>query len=383
MWKRGSLVVCLTFSLQAYENEFRVENSNFTLSQASIPTTTLDESDERYLYNYNRLRVYDTFTYESFYTTAIVDLVNYVGESYIASPEFGYIEQLKADMPFDTRSDFHHYGSDQGLLYGKIHRLYGGYADEKHQVAVGIQKISMGVGHIWTPTDLYNPKNSFALEPDEVFGVLALSYSYAPSPLSTMQTIVSLKEDKNLKYGFRYKAFLDFADVGVSLLYSDEIRMYGYEIEGDLFDTGAQWRSEGGYYQSKILDESFYQAILGFDYAFKNGINWTVEGYYSSDTFTYAQQLLYFNNELAANLVQSNLYLGSTLAYDFDLAWSGSLLMIASLEKQPGSFLAPSLTYTLDDHHKVSVGGMLYYGEEGSEFGAFGHTYYLNWKWSF
>jgi len=383
MWKRCSLILCLTLSLQAYENEFRVENSNFTLSQAGIPATVSDNAEERYLYNYNRLRIYDTFTSASFYTTAIVDLVNYAGESYIASPEFAYIVALQPDIPFDIRSDFYHYGDEHGAVYGKIHRLYGGYADEKHQVAVGIQKISMGVGHIWNPTDLYNPKNAFALEPDEVFGVLAASYSYAPSALSTVQAIVSLRENKSLKYGFRYKAFLEFADVGVSLIYSDDIRMYGFEIEGDLFDTGAQWRSEGGYYRSKTLDEAFYQAILGFDYAFQNGINWTVEGYCSSDTFTYREQLLYFKNELAANLVHSNLYLGSSLSYDFDLAWSGALLMIASLEDKIGSFAAPTLTYTVDDHHKVSVGSMLYFGEKGSEYEGFGHTYYLNWKWSF
>ncbi|MBD3791517.1 MAG: hypothetical protein IE918_05105 [Campylobacterales bacterium] len=383
MWKRCSLIVCLTLSLQAYENAFRVENSNFTLSQAAIPATVSDNAEERYLYNYNRLRIYDTLTFASFYTTAIVDLVNYAGESYIGSPEFAYIEALEPDIPFDIHSDFHHYGSDQGAIYGKIHRLYGGYADEKHQVAVGIQKISMGVGHIWTPTDLYNPKNAFALEPDEVYGVLAASYSYALSALSTVQAIVSLREDESLKYGFRYKAFLGFADLGVSFIYSDDIRMYGFEIEGDLFETGAQWRSEGGYYRSNILDEAFYQAILGFDYAFQNGINWTVEGYYSSETFTYTEQLFYFKNELAANLVHSNLYLGSSLSYDFDLAWSGALLVIASLEDQIGSFAAPTLTYTVDDHHKVSVGSMLYFGEKESEFGAFGHTYYLNWKWSF
>lgn len=383
MWKRCNLILSLTLFLQATENEFRVENSNFTLSQAAIPAILAESDEDRYLYNYNRLRIYDTFTYESFYTTAIVDLVNYVGESYIGSPEFGYIEALQPDIPFDIRTGFHRYGNDQGVVYGKIHRLYGGYADEKHQVTLGIQKISMGVGHIWNPTDLYNPKNSFALEPDEVFGVLAASYSYAPSPLSTIQTIVSFRENKQAKYGFRYKAFLEFADVGVSFIYSDDIRMYGVEIEGDLFDTGAQWRSEGGYYRSDRLDESFFQAILGFDYAFQNGINWTVEGYYSSDTFTYTQQLLHINNELAANMVQSNLYLGSSLSYDFNLAWSGSLLMIASVEEQVGSFIAPTLTYTVDDHHKISAGSMLYHGKKGSEFGAFGHTYYLNWKWSF
>ncbi|MFT7823234.1 MAG: hypothetical protein ABXS92_00605 [Sulfurimonas sp.] len=383
MWKRVSLVLLATLSLSAWENEIRVENSSFILSQAGIPSVDTGEEEERYLYNYDRLRIHDTLTHEGFYAAAIVDLVNYIGSSYIRSPEFGYVEQSKPDIPFDTHTRLHFYGEDKGAFYGRIHRLYTGYSDEKHHVTLGIQKISMGVGHIWTPTDLYNPKNSFALEPDEVFGVMALSYAYAPSALSTVQAIVSVRENERLKYGFRYKAFLGAAEVGASIIFSDDIRMYGYEIEGDLWDTGAQWRSEGGYYQSDTLDTAFFQGILGVDYAFRNGINWTVEGYYSSDTFTYAEQLAYFNNEMAANLVRSNVYLGSSVSYDFDLAWSGSLLLAGSFEEEASSFAAPSVTYTLNDHHRLRLGGMLYVGSDESEFGTFGNTFYLNWKWNF
>lgn len=383
MWKKCSAFLLATLSLSAFENEIRVENSNFFLSQPSIPAEFLEGEDERYLYNYNRLRINDTLTHKGFYATAIVDLVNYTGHSYIKSPEFSYIEQSRPDIPFDTHTDFHYYGDDKGVMYGKIHRLYTGYADEKHHATFGIQKISMGVGHIWIPTDLYNPKNSFALEPDEVFGVMALSYSYAPSALSTIQGIISIKEDESFKYGFRYKAYLDFADVGVSYIYSDDIRMYGYEIEGDFFDTGAQWRSEGGYFESYSLDRDFFQAILGFDYAFTWGLNWTVEGYYSSATFTYEEQLASFKNEMANNLVQSDFYLGTTLSYDFDLAWSGSLLSVGSFEGKASYYIAPSLTYTYNNNQRFIFGTMLNAGSEESEFGIYDHTYYLNWKWSF
>jgi len=37
--------------------------------------------------------------------------------------------------------------------------------------------------------------------------------------------------------------------------------------------------------------------------------------------------------------------------------------MIASMEEQAGSFIAPTFTYTVDDQHKISVGSMLYHGK--------------------
>ena len=380
MWKKCSLLLLSTLSLSAFENEIRVENSNFTLSQASLPSLLIGGEEEQYLYNYNRLRINNTLTSDGFYATAIVDIVNYLGSAYISSPEFNYMEQIRPDIPFDTYTNIHDYGD--GAVYGKIHRLYAGYADEKHHITAGIQKISMGVGHIWTPTDLYNPKNSFALEPDEVFGVLALSYSYAPSALSTMQAVVSVKEDESLKYALRYKAFWDFADVGVSYIKSDDIQMIGYEIEGDFFDTGIQWRSEGGYYKSVLLDTEFYQAILGFDYAFTWGLNWTLEGHYSSETYDHAEQLTYYKSDLVNNLVASNFYLGTSLSYEFDLALSGSLLAVGSFDQDTSAFVAPSLTYTVNDHHQLSLGAMLNVGSDMSEFGIFGNSYYVSWKWS-
>jgi len=381
MWFRTSLLfVSLSLWACSLEHKFTIENSNFTLDQASALPENSD--DESYLYNYNRLRLKDTISSDGYYITAIGDIVNYLGSEFIQSPNFKYIELLKPDIPFETRTNFHTY-DDKGVVYAKLHRLYAGYQEGKHSTTLGIQKITMGAGRIWTPTDLYNPKNSFALEPDEVFGVLALTYAYAPSSLSNMRAIVSMKEDKSYKYALSYKAFLDFADFAVNFIYSDTIEMYGYEAEGNFFDTGAEWRSEGGYYVSKSLDSEFYQAILGFDYGFQNGITWTVEGYYSSEVFTYEEILANIKDDILNNLVQSHFYLGSSLSYSFDLAWSGSLMYIESFADERSRFVVPSLTYTINDNHIVSLSAMLNDGSKQSEFGAFGSSYFFNWKWSY
>ncbi len=380
MWFRSSLLfILLSLSAWAVAHKFTIENSNFTLDQASaLPT---DSDDTSYLYNYNRLRVKDTLSSGNYYITAIGDIVNYFGLEFTESPNFTYIELLKPDIPFETRTNFQSY--DKGVAYAKLHRLYAGYQEGRHTTTLGIQKITMGVGRIWTPTDLYNPKNSFALEPDEVFGVLALNYAYAPSDLSSMRVVVSIKEDKSYKYALSYKAFLDFADFALNFIYSDTIEMYGYEAEGNFFDTGAEWRSEGGYYVSKSLDSEFYQAILGFDYGFQNGLTWTVEGYYSSELFSYEEILANIKDDIVSNLVQSHFYLGSSLSYSFDLAWSGSVMYIESFADERSRFVVPSLTYTLNDNHIVSLSAMLNDGSQQSEFGAFGSSYFFNWKWSY
>ncbi|MEA3419559.1 MAG: hypothetical protein U9Q90_09195 [Campylobacterota bacterium] len=373
------MILLLTVSLWSVENKFTIENTNFTIEQASAFPALTDEAS--YLYNYDRLRLKDILTWNSFYLTAIADVVNYVGDDFVNSLDFKYIELLRADTPFDTRTNFYHY--DSGTIYAKLHRFYAGYQDDHHNIIVGLQKISMGVGRIWVPTDLYNPKNSFAREPDEVFPVLALTYAYSPSDLSVIRAIVSMRRDKTYKYALSYKAFLDIADFGLNVIYSDDTQMYGYEVEGDLFDTGAEWRSEGGYYISKPLDSEFYQAILGADYGFKNGITWTVEGYYSSETFTYEQIILYFQNDIVNNMVQSNFYLGTSLTYDFNIAFNGSVMLIESFNEDNSLFIVPAITYTLNDNNILILSAMINSGSDQSEFGRFGNTYFFNWKWSY
>ena len=147
----------------------RIENTNFTLSQGSV----LPEDSSTYLYNYDRLRYRADYTHENYFFTFIGDGVNYLGSEYVNAQSFVYLELLHAGVPFKTQSTFHSY--DGGSAYAKLYRMYGGYEDEENRVVLGFQNISMGVGRLWNPTNLFNPRNTYSLEPDEVFGVLAVS----------------------------------------------------------------------------------------------------------------------------------------------------------------------------------------------------------------
>ncbi|MDQ1325292.1 MAG: hypothetical protein QG564_416 [Campylobacterota bacterium] len=368
------LLLALTAGLWAFEHKYTIENTNFTLLATPYPT------EEKHFYNYNRLRLDHTLKEENWYINLIGDINNYYGKHYLESNEYLFFRTLKADTPFDIETDTHNYG--EGELFGRIHRFNIGYSDERQHLVFGLQKITMGVGRIWTPTDLFNPRNPLALEPDQIYGAYALSYSYAPNQTTEIMGVISQRSNNSYKYASRAKTHILTADIALDLLNSDDAQMIAYELEGDFFDTGIEWRSEGGYFKDKTLSKTFYQGILGIDYGFKNGATAILEWLHSSKTYTALEIQETQNSTLANNRFASSDYLGSSLSYDFTLMLQGSIGMIFNLEDH-SLFSSPLLTYSIDDETTLSLGAMLYGGSSTSEFGEFDHRYYLRLKKTF
>ena len=357
------------------EYEYKVENTNITISQDSQ------------LYNYDRLRFRGDYSEDKYFGTVIADGVNYLGHNYIKSNTFEYLKSTRSDTPFTTQSNFEDYGD--GAIYAKLYRLYGGYEDSDNRVVVGLQNISMGVGRIWTPTNLFNHRNIYALEPDEVFGVAAISYTRHIDETSHVTVVASQKSDHSFKYAARYKTFLDFADFALDFVSSNDTKMIGYEIEGNLADTGVLLRSEGAFIENTLNTqtgenkEDFFQAIVGADYGFLNGVTVVGEALYSSKEFSYQEILLNLDSEILSNLTNAHFYTGLTLSYSFNIFLDTSLLYIESFNDNNSRFISPSLTYTLNDNNSFTMGAMIQNGDNSSEFGRLDNTYYFKWALSF
>ncbi|NOR58873.1 MAG: hypothetical protein GQ474_10165 [Sulfurimonas sp.] len=376
------LLVLLTTALFA-EFEYRVDNTNFTISQGSIEPNT----DKTYVYNYDRLRFRGDYTEGNYFVTFIGDGVNYLGHDYVSSNDFNYLKEIESDTPFSTQTNHHDYY--EGSVYAKLYRLYGGYEDNKNRVVVGLQNVSMGVGRIWTPTNLFNPKNIYALEPDETFGVAAISYTRHLNDTSHLSAVASQNADYSFKYGARYKAFLDFADFAIDAVSSDDTKMLGVELEGNLGDTGVEVRGEGAYMKNTLktlsgLDEKeFFQGIIGADYGFVNGLTVIGEALYSSEKFTRAEIFLNRDSEILSNLVSSNLYTAISATYTFNIFLDGGLVYIESFNDKNSRFISPTLTYTMNDYNTFVVGAMIQNGPSGSDFGDYENTYYFKYALSF
>jgi hypothetical protein len=365
-------LLCLSVPLLAIEHDITIENTNYTISK-----TPFGEED-RTLYNYNRLRLTDKIKEGNWFANIIADIDNYYGEEYIESFEYQFLRTVKADTPFEIETNAKNYGN--GEVFGRLHRFNVGYADEKHHVVFGLQKITMGVGRIWTPTDLFNPRNPLALEPDQIYGNFALSYAYAFGELSEVMGVVAKRNDHSYKYAGRIKTNVSIGDIALDLYSGDDAEMIAYEIEGNLFDTGIEWRSEGGYYNDKLLNKEFYQTILGADYGFVNGLTVMGEWLHSSKTYSADEILLHQNSSLSNNRHISSDYLGASAYYDFNLLINGAVSMIYSVDDQ-SSFISPVVEYSLSDDASIALGAMLYTGNDSSEFGSIdGNTYYLRLK---
>jgi len=384
---RAASILLLAASTLLYaEFSWRIENSNYLLSQASL----VPGEDKRYTYDYNRLRARGDWKESSFFVTGIGDLVNYIGASYLDSLSFSYVSRLDSDTPFATQSRFHSYAKERAAVRARLYRLYGGYDDGKNRMVVGLQNITMGVGHIWTPSNLFNPVNTYALEPDETYGVAAITGTHYIGEQSQIYGAVSRREEESYKYAFGGKTTIGLVDVALNAIKSKDTEMLGYTMEGDLGDTGIGLRSEGAWIRGNIYTadgipdkKEFFQGIVGADYAFREGLDLTVEALYSTETFTYAEILSNLHSELRNDLVMSHLYLGTTLHYDFAIYLSASLLYIESFSDEHSRFIAPSLTYTINDNNTLTAGAQINSGSGESEFGVYGNSYYLKYLLSF
>lgn len=372
--KRALLIgMLLIANAGAAESETMFENSNFTL--VSPPGGT----GESKISNINRLRLIEHLREGNWFATAIGDIKNSLGRDMINSSGYKAASALRSDTPFSTQTATKDYY--EGQLYGQLYRLYGGYSDEKQRVSVGLQKVSMGVGRIWNPTDLFNPKNPLALEPDEMYGVFALAYTYTPGSLSQITAVAAQRADHSFKYAGRAKGYLGFADAAINAVSANDVTMIGYELEGELLHTGVELRSEGGWFDDKLLHQQFFQGLIGADYAFENSLILIGEWLHTSRTFDH-ELMLRMPSGAPSNLVRSRDYVGLSVGYQFDPLLYGTLSTVISADD--GSFYAgPFFRYSLDNDMSFGLGGMFYGGKSGSEFGDYGQTYYLNLKITF
>ncbi len=236
-----------------------------------------------------------------------------------------------------------------------IYRAYLQYSGERHGLTIGRQRVPLGVGRIWNPVDIFNPVDNQAIERQERRGAEAVRYECAISRLSALD--VSLAADKG---AVRLKGYLDGADVAIVGLWDEDsnLDIIGWELEGELFDTGLELRGEGGSFHDRDSGERHTEFILGGEYGFADSFSILAEYHYSDKQA------------------------GDELAFLFSwqpaMLWNYSLLTVTSLKDGSG-FAAPAVEYSLGDEMSLGGGVFLYHGNRGDGFAGLADRYYLRW----
>lgn len=375
MVKVLAFLILLLPSLVLAELESKTQNTNITLLQNYNDRNQTKD----YLYNYDRLRFTLDWKDNGLFSTVIADGVNYYGSKYVNSELFEYQKTLRSDTPFKTQTSFADYNG--GSAYAKVYRAYGGYEDTQNRVVVGLQSITMGVGRIWNPTNLYNPKNIYALESDETFGVVGVLYTRYLDDTSHISAIVSQNEADKFRYAMRYQGFLEVADFAIDAIYGDEIKMVGYEVDGSLEDSGVGLRSEGAYIESN--NTKFFQGLVGADYGFEEGLTVVVEALYTSKTFTAQEISESLYSEILPNMVSSPLYVALSLSSPLTISLDTSLIYIESFGGEESRFIAPQITYTMNDYNSFTLGVMINDVSNRKKYSEDSSTLYFRWDLAF
>ncbi|NOQ46037.1 MAG: hypothetical protein GQ559_05115, partial [Desulfobulbaceae bacterium] len=221
--------------------------------------------------------------------------------------------------------------------------------------SVGKQRIPLGVGRIWNPIDVFNPIDSEAIETDERIGTDSIRYEYAMSDLSNIDATVAQGKGE-----MRVKGFFEYADVGMVGLWDEDADqdIIGWELEGQLLETGIELRSEGGSFHYRGTGERHTEFIVGAEYGFANSLTLLGEYNYSDETKID--------------------YIGAQANYQPAMLWFCNLLVVTNLDDN-SSFVAPSVEYSLSDEMTISAGAFFYYGGDDDEFGLVPNRYYLRW----
>ena len=249
------------------------------------------------------------------------------------------------------------YEYDPGSMVNRtsIYRAYIQYSGSKHLWVVGKQRIPLGVGRFWNPIDVFNPIDIQAVEPDQRPGTSTIRYEYAISDLSSVDVNVAKG-----KGAIRLKGYLDVADMALVGEWDDdqERDIVGWELEGQLGESGIEVRSEGGLFHDQSTGKRHLECIVGGEYGFENSLILAGEFHYVGSP-----------NQSEIGLMAS---------FQPAMLWNCSLLAVTDLDDGSG-FIAPVVEYSLSDDMTLQGGAFLYHGGENSLYGAGGDRVYLRW----
>lgn len=226
-----------------------------------------------------------------------------------------------------------------------IYRGYLQYSGETHLWTIGRQRIPFGVGRIWNPIDVFDPIDFQAKETDERHGTEAIHYEYAISSLANLDLTGAKGQ-----MAARLKGYLEVADMALVAVWDDENKrdIIGWEIAGEIAETGLEVRSEGGSFYDRLRHERYCEFIVGAEYGFANSL--TILGEYK------------YNDDTHIN------YGAALFSYQFSMLWSAQVMGIVNLDDH-GRFISPTFNYSAADEITVSGGALFYDGDEEDEFG--------------
>jgi len=326
---------------------------------------------------------------ENFRAVLEMRLRAYYGESVEKIP--GFTDQIKSSHDY-LNLDAVLWDKKETLGYGEIDRLYIDWNYNEFQLTAGRQRIAWGTSWVWNPIDIFNPLSVLDFDYEERPAVDALRLQYYTGAVSKVE--------------FAFKPAKEKENIIVSGLLSINMWDYDFNLIGGVKNErwlgGAGWAGDisGAGFRGEVLisegrkvaspfsnisfgsDDINYSFVLSGDYTFPN-------------SFYIHTEVLYNNigvEALTAQFQQEALNLGlltaarwslyQEFAYDFHPLVRGTVFSLFNPEDK--SFvIVPSASYSVITNLDFLLLLMFFEGKPLTEFGEYGSTIFLRFKYSF
>ena len=250
------------------------------------------------------------------------------------------------------------------------HRLYRAslsYESEAFDLEVGRQQIPWGVGHFFTPTDLFNPFSATQIELDERDGVDAVNL-IIKSLRGFKTQLVYTPPGKQLhpqRYLARISKDVKGYEVGVLGGRTKRDHVVGFDFQGNLKESAIRGEF---LYQEAELEKDFIKFTINADYNFPKNIHGLLEYHFNGqgrrDPDDYQLDRL-IRGEIRDLGRQ---YLAAMLGYDINDLLRFEYRVISNLHD--GSFfMRPELQYEALTNVLITLGTQIYLGSNQDEYG--------------
>ncbi len=264
------------------------------------------------------------------------------------------------------------------------HRLYRAsiaYESDDFDLEIGRQQIPWGVGHFFTPTDLFNPFNATQIELEERDGVDAVNLTFKNLKGFKTQLIYTPpgKQLHPQRYLARISRDVHGYEIGVLGGRTKRDHALGFDLQGNL--RGSAVRGEF-LYQEAELEKDFIKFTLNADYNFPHNIYGLIEYHFNSqgrrDKDDY--QVDRFIRGDIRDLGRE--YVAAMLGYDLTDLIRLEYRVISNLHD--GSFyMRPELQYEMSSNLLFTAGSQMFMGANDSEYGRPKNLYFGEVKYSY
>lgn len=256
------------------------------------------------------------------------------------------------------------------------HLLYRGwirYQDDDFEVTLGRQRIALGRGRIWTPSDIFNLIPPLAVEADQRVGVDSLLARARLADGLWVEAIAAPeRHDHHPRSALRVELAQRQIDLALMVAKLDRDYLVGADFATNVADAALRGEVTETWHQD---GKQTLQAVLSLDYTFPfgTGVYALVEHFYNQNVVQHDAVTNLLRADVGLALVAEILagppqlltfsrnQTGFELGYDLTPLLRADLLWIHDWNG-PSDALAPSLTWSARSNLELSVGVQLFGG---------------------